>query len=162
MLIVSALMSPAVQAGPTWVFFTIGLNGKTALVAENITFNPFNSQYYYTFAVANTTAGGAKVNGFFIGVGNQAAALAGGQSFGAGAAGGADPPFPAGFGAGGASPILSGVFIAGVPLNPAGTPWGFEEFDGVNSYVMRWYDSVQGATVRAISPWADSRGSSNS
>ena len=90
-LIVSALMSPAVQAGPTWVFFTIGLNGKTALVAENITFNPFNSQYYYTFAVANTTAGGARVDGFFVGVGNMAAALAGGPSFGAGAAGGCGP-----------------------------------------------------------------------
>ena len=33
-----------------------------------------------------------------------------------------------------------------MPLNPAGTPRGcLEEFlDGVNSYVMRWYDSVQG------------------
>jgi hypothetical protein len=154
-LVSLVVASPAAEAG--WVVFPVAQGGKSALVAENITFNPINSQFYYTFAVANTTPGLAppRIDGFYLGVGPRANAMAGGMQFNVGPAGGADPGagFPAAPGGLlGGTALLSGVFDASTtPLVPAATTtWGFEEFDdrgaGIlpnTAYVMRWYDPLQ-------------------
>jgi hypothetical protein len=152
-MVLSGLATPpAAQAG--WVVFPLNLGGKSALVAENITLN--GGEWFYTFAVANTTLGGAKIDGFFLGVGPMANALGGGMQFNIGAVGGADGPFPAALGVGGGTGLLTGVFRGATsglaPLATAG--WGFQEYDDRNAltgnlpataYVMRWYDPIQGA-----------------
>jgi hypothetical protein len=130
----------------------------------------------YQYYVVNT--GLFPVDGFSVGVGNRANAIAGGENF-SDLAGGGDLQFPNGTGNGVTNAInfltdgiaqgLVGIHGPGqtafgfqtqapgmVDISSAGGgAWGFEEFDnnaGTNptAYVVRWYTALQGGAGRPL------------
>src|SRR5258708_33497529 len=101
---------------------------EAALVAEQV-FAIGGGQLDYEFLVRNI--GTVGITGFFGGVGNKAAAIAGGQWVGT-AAGGADAAhgFPASVAGGAFGPLITGAAGATNPLSPGlFNTWGFDEFD---------------------------------
>jgi hypothetical protein len=166
LLLMSALCLCAftAQAYAGFIWFTLNgsVPGTQATVAEQIVCitpgncnagNP-NRTLDYQYYVFNT--GSFVMDGFSVGVGGRAAAIAGGENF-SDTAGGADGAFPAATGAG----VTNAIAFLGQPaVNPAGvtsqppgqgitafstlngtddisTPggggWGFEEFDNFSA-----------------------------
>lgn len=138
--------SSAQAAFVTFVLTNPANANEVALVGEQI-FAIGGGQFDYEFLVRNI--GTVPISGFFGGVGNKAAAIAGGQWIGT-AAGGADAAngFPASVAGGAFGPLISGAAGATNPFSPIlFNTWGFEEFDNravpgglPTSYVVRWFD----------------------